>query len=162
MFSSVRDTADWRIRHGLHPREYYEAGGTSPLRRPVDLTPEEAEQAFASARAGASVRQLTKTFRLTRSSAHGLAQWARVLPLEADLPPHPECVSDDAATDAGHVERTDEHEPSPASVAAWVSDAVEPVRVPAPADDASAPEQSPQAPEPSLRDALRARFGGTP
>jgi hypothetical protein len=82
----VSERPEWRIAHGLHPRH-----GESPLRYPHQLTPEEVEQAFASARQGCSVRALAKAFRLTRAAAHGLCQWARVLPLEADLPPHPEC-----------------------------------------------------------------------
>jgi hypothetical protein len=65
---------------------------------PHQLSPEEAEQAFASARAGCSVRALAKAFRLTRSAAAGLCQWARVLPLEADAAPHPDCPPVHAAT----------------------------------------------------------------
>ena len=68
----ISETPAWRVAHGLHPRE-----GESPLRLPADLTPDEVEQAFASARAGCSVRALAKAF--------------RVLPLEADMAPHPEC-----------------------------------------------------------------------
>jgi len=82
----ISETPAWRVAHGLHPRE-----GESPLRLPADLTPDEVEQAFASARAGCSVRALAKAFRVTRAAAHGLCQWARVLPLEADMAPHPEC-----------------------------------------------------------------------